>query len=103
MELKKKYKAIDVNEVDDLIGKINIIDIREPHEFKAGTIKTAKNIPMGTLLNNPEKYLKKDEAYYILCRSGSRSFNTCKMLLEEGFDVYDVSSGMILYEGVNRI
>lgn len=101
--MENKYKAIDVNEIDDIIGKAKIIDIREPHEFKAGTIKTAKNIPMDTLLNNPAKYLNKDEEYYILCRSGARSFRACKELLEEGFKVCDLSSGMILYEGINRI
>ena len=45
-------KTIDINEIDELIGTINLIDIREPHEFKCGTIRTAKNIPMDTLLDN---------------------------------------------------
>ena len=49
-------RTIDINEIDELIGEINLIDIREPHEFKCGTLRTAKNIPMDTLLNNPDKY-----------------------------------------------
>ena len=50
-------RTIDINEIDELIGEINLIDIREPHEFKCGTLRTAKNIPMDTLLNNPDKNL----------------------------------------------
>ena len=47
-------RTIDINEIDELIGEINLIDIREPHEFKCGSLRTAKNIPMDTLLNNPK-------------------------------------------------
>lgn len=52
-------KVVNVNDIDNLIGKVEIIDIREPYEYSGGTIKTSKNIPMQTLLSNPDKYLKK--------------------------------------------
>ena len=35
-------KLINVNELDNLIGKIELIDIREPFEYNSGSIKTAK-------------------------------------------------------------
>lgn len=98
-----EYKGIDISEIDDYIGKINLIDIREPHEFKSGTIRTAKNIPWEELLNKTGKYLDKSEKYYIMCRSGSKSFKACKELSSEGYDVYDVAGGFSLYEGDNRI
>lgn len=47
-------KVINVNDIDNLIGKINLIDIREAYEYRSGSIKTAKNIPMGELLESPE-------------------------------------------------
>lgn len=96
-------KTIDINEIDELIGSINLIDIREPHEFKCGTIRTAKNIPMDTLLNNPEKYLSKENKYYIMCRAGRRSAIACKELKYKGYDVVDVTSGMAFYEGYERV
>lgn len=61
---------INVNDIDDLIGKVELIDIREDYEYKNGSIKSAKNIPMGMLLNEPNKYLNKDKEYYIMCQSG---------------------------------
>ncbi|MBQ3422089.1 MAG: hypothetical protein K5986_11205 [Clostridium sp.] len=58
-------KSIDVNDIDDLLGKINLIDIRETFEYKTGTLKTAVNIPMSELLASPEKYMNTNEEYYI--------------------------------------
>ena len=60
---KSNGKVINVNDIDNLIGKIELIDIRETYEYKSGTIKTAKNIPMGEILAKPDKYLKKDKEY----------------------------------------
>lgn len=41
--LKREYsKIIYVNDLDNLIGKIELIDISEPYEYKSGSIKTEK-------------------------------------------------------------
>jgi rhodanese-related sulfurtransferase len=92
-------KVIHVNDMDNLLGKVELIDIREPYEFKAGSLKTAKNIPMGILLTSPEKYLSKDKTYYIMCQSGARSGNTTRTLTKQGFDVINVAGGMGSYVG----
>lgn len=95
-------KVIHVNDMDDLIGKVDIIDIREPYEYKGGSLKTAKNIPMGNLLSEPDKYMSKDKTYYIVCQSGGRSGNTCRVLLRQGFNVINVAGGMGSYVGSKR-
>lgn len=92
-------KTIHVNELEELIGKVDIIDIREPYEVKAKALKTAKNIPMGQLINTPSKYLIKDKTYYIMCQSGGRSSNTCKILRKEGYDVINIAGGIGAYMG----
>ncbi|SHI76933.1 rhodanese-like domain-containing protein [Parasporobacterium paucivorans] len=94
-------KAIHVNEMDNLIGKVELIDIRESYEYQSGSIKTAKNIPMGNLLNAPEKYLSKDKTYYIMCQSGGRSGSACRELTSQGFNVLNVAGGMSSYRGTN--
>lgn len=95
-------KVINVNEIDDLIGKIQLIDIREKYEYAGGSIKSSKNIPMGELLNDPEKYLEKDKEYYIICQSGGRSLRACNALSSHGFNVTNVSGGMGAYRGSKR-
>ncbi len=95
-------KVIHVNDMDHLIGKVEIIDIREPYEYKSGTLKTAKNIPMGNLLTSPDKYLLKDKTYYIMCQSGGRSGRTTRVLTKQGFHVINVAGGMGSYVGSKR-
>lgn len=99
---KNNNKVIHVNDMDDLIGKVELIDIREPYEYKSGSIKTAKNIPMENLLYAPDKYLIKNKTYYIMCQSGGRSGNTCRALTKQGFDVINVAGGMGSYVGTKR-
>jgi rhodanese-related sulfurtransferase len=91
--------SVNVNELDGLLGKINLIDIREPDEYKAGHVPTARNIPMNTILSNADKYLDKSKEYYIICHSGSRSSRTCSVLKANGFNVIDVSGGTGRYRG----
>jgi rhodanese-related sulfurtransferase len=95
-------KLVHVNDMDNLIGKVEIIDIREPYEYKSGTLKTAQNIPMGNLLTSPEKYLVKDKTYYIMCQSGARSGRTTKALEKQGFNVINVAGGMGSYVGTKK-
>lgn len=95
-------KVINVNDIDTLIGKIDLIDIREVYEYKSGSIKSAKNIPMGEILSKPDKYLKKDKEYYIVCQSGGRSTKACRQLLDLGFNVINVSGGVGSYVGSKR-
>ena len=95
-------KTVHVNDMDAIIGSVELIDIREPYEYNGGTLRTAKNIPMGTLLANPSQYLMKDKTYYIMCQSGGRSRSTCKTLEKQGYDVINVSGGMGAYVGMKR-
>ncbi len=95
-------KVINVNDIDNLIGKMELIDIREDYEYKGGSIKSAKNIPMGELLNQPDKYLNKSKEYYIMCQSGGRSSRACSSLTKQGFNVVNVSGGMGSYAGTKR-
>lgn len=98
---KNSIKSIEVNKLDEDFAKRKIIDIREPYETSAGTIKGAKKVPMNTLLQNPEKYLNKETQYHIMCQSGMRSSRASKSLSKLGFDVVNVSGGFGSYRGKN--
>lgn len=95
-------KVISVNDMDNLIGKVDLIDIREPYEYNSGSLKSAKNIPMNELLNQPDKFLNKDKEYYIMCQSGGRSSKTCSNLSKQGFKVTNVAGGYGSYVGTQR-
>lgn len=95
-------RVIHINDMDNLIGKVELIDIREPYEYNSGSLMTAKNIPMGNLLTSPEKYLEKDKTYYIMCQSGGRSGRTTKILAKQGFNVINVAGGMGSYAGTKK-
>ncbi len=92
-------KVININNIDSLLGKINLIDIREIYEYRNGSLKTARNIPMGDLLNNADRYLKKENEYYLMCQTGSRSSLACRRLNKEGFNVINVRGGIGAYRG----
>lgn len=94
---KSNMNTISVHDLEDKLGKINLIDIREEYEYRSGHIPTAKNIPMKRILNVPEKYLNKDEEYHIICQSGGRSLAACKELVAQGYKVINVSGGTGAY------
>lgn len=92
----KISKLKKLQESDKNITK-NIIDIREKHERTSGYIKGSTHIVMNNLLSNPSKYLNKNERYYILCASGSRSGMTTLMLKLKGYKVSNISGGYMSY------
>jgi rhodanese-related sulfurtransferase len=96
---RSNTNSIHVSEIDPILDSINLIDIREPYECTSGSIKSSKNIPMGQLMSNPTKYLKKDKKYYIICQSGGRSSTASAALQRAGYDVVNVRGGMSSYLG----
>jgi rhodanese-related sulfurtransferase len=96
---RNSVKSINVNEIDRMLGKVDLIDIREPDEYKGGHLPTAKNIPMDSILERPEKYLEKSKEYHIICHSGTRSARTCGILKENGFNIINITGGTVKYRG----
>lgn len=87
------HKSIKASELKGMIGKINIIDIRKSYLHNLGAIPGSKNIPIGFLLMNPEKYLNKNEKYYIYCTQGMESPKVCEKLAKQGYKVINVLGG----------
>lgn len=94
-----EFKNINVNELEEIMDKINLIDIREKDEYALKSLKHTKNIPMHELLDNYEEYLNRDEEYYLICETGRRSFITALELSEAGYKVINVSGGTSGYSG----
>ena len=73
--------------------KINIIDIRASYFYNMGNIPTSKSIPSSYLLMDPERYLNKNEEYYIYCTQGVQSTKVCDQLSSLGYNVINVLGG----------
>lgn len=71
-----------------------ILDVRQPDEFRAGHITGAKLIPLNELQRRMGE-LPKGREIVCVCASGSRSASAAKVLLKEGFTVFDMKGGMI--------
>ena len=94
-------KEISAKEVQELIKneeKLNLIDVRELGELKAGRIPGITHIPLG-LLEFRTHELDKSKAYIMVCRSGGRSGQATQYLESQGFDVTNMTGGMLSWEG----
>ncbi len=84
--------SISVTELKKL-GNVNLIDIRSIEKYNDKHIMNAKNIPMEQLLLSFDKYLNKNEKYYIYCQKGIQSRRLCQILQNNGYNVANVTGG----------
>lgn len=87
------YKNIRASELKGMLGRANIIDIRPNYLYNMGSIPGSKNIPSNYLTMFPDKYLSKDEEYYIYCSGGMNSPRICAHLTSKGYKVVNVLGG----------
>jgi NADPH-dependent 2,4-dienoyl-CoA reductase/sulfur reductase-like enzyme/rhodanese-related sulfurtransferase len=73
-----------------------ILDVREPHEFRAGSIEGAVNIPLGELRARLEE-LPRSREIWVNCRVGQRAYYACRILAQHGFRVRNFSGGYNTY------
>ena len=90
----KKQLSSDANAV--------ILDVRTPEEFETSRIVNSINIDF----YNPQNFisqlekLDKDNSYYIYCRTGVRSANSCVLMNEMGFrKTYNLLGGIVEWNG----
>lgn len=77
---------------------IELIDVREDTEVAEGMIPQAEHIVMGTIPENLDR-LNKETEYIIICRSGKRSENVSRYLIENGYKAVNMTGGMLEYTG----
>lgn len=85
-------ESISVSELKRL-GYVNLIDLRSIEKYNSNHIMNARNITMEQILINPNKYLNKNEKYYIYCQKGVQSRNLCQILRNMGYNVVSITGG----------
>ena len=80
-------------------GSLTLLDVRSEAEFVNGGIDGFINIPLDALRERLGE-LDKFKPVYAHCQTGVRSYNAVRMLMQNGFDAYNLSGGYRLYNAV---
>jgi rhodanese-related sulfurtransferase len=92
------YKNVSVQDLaSHTESQSLVIDVRQPEEYAQGHVPGAILMPLDMLESRLDE-LPKDEALYIICRSGNRSVQASELLLQKGFkDVRNVQGGTLAW------
>jgi len=98
---KPQYTDISIGQGKEMIdrGEVFILDVRTPEEYAAGhingsTLLAVQDIPAQEL-DNRLKEIPKDRKILVYCRTGHRSTQASKILVENGFaEVYNMQGGI---------
>ena len=78
-------------------GKVDVIDVRTPVEFREVHASGAANVPLDSI--EPKQLMTArngtaDQPLYVICRSGNRSFKVCQKFFDAGYtNVVNVEGG----------
>lgn len=96
-------KVITVEELKQKLDrgeKINLIDVREPHEYEEANLG-GRLVPLGKVQTMQIDELEdlKDEEVIVHCRSGRRSEMACLVLDQMGFkNTYNLEGGILAWQ-----
>ena len=88
---------MDPRTLADRRDDVQIVDVREPDEWRAGRIDGALHIPRDGLADRLDE-LDRGRPVVTVCRSGSRSGRAAAYLAEEGFTAENLDGGMLAWE-----
>tara|TARA_R110002050_G_scaffold195593_1_gene330445 strand:- start:42514 stop:42957 length:444 start_codon:yes stop_codon:yes gene_type:complete len=96
------FSNVSVSDLNTAIASeknILVLDVRTPQEVSQGYVANALNIDVnGATFTQQAKELDKTKTIYVYCRSGHRSQNASKQLVNMGFtDVRNVEGGFIAW------
>lgn len=78
-----------------------IIDVRNQDEYEISHIKDALNIPLDQIENNLDK-LDINKRILVYCKSGYKSKEASLILINNGYDVYNMYQGFNAYRGEEK-
>lgn len=76
---------ITVAELKNCIGKVTLLDVREPEEYAESRIEGCILIPLGELMSRALKELNPTDDIVVYCALGVRSMHACIGLEQLGF------------------
>ena len=88
-------KPLSPKQAEELIaqGGVEVIDVREPHEWIDGHVPHARLVPLAELRRNPKAALTHDGVIFV-CAAGVRSETAARLAAQQGFKaVYNLTGG----------
>ncbi len=80
-----------------------VVDVREQNEWDAGHAPNAVHVPLGDLPGSLDRLPDTDAApVAVVCRTGGRSSRAVAWLVQQGFDVVNLTGGMKGWESAGR-
>lgn len=99
--LTDRVNQIHWDDVDRLNENDFILDTRTTYEYDNGHIENAINIPVDNLRERVGE-LPIDKRIYVYCHSGLRSYIACRILMQKGYDVVNISGGYGIYRQIQK-
>jgi rhodanese-related sulfurtransferase len=101
---KNDIKAVDAHElINKNLSNLEfvILDVRSPDEYSVAHIDRAENIDYNSQIFKSELNKRdRNKKYLVYCRSGHRSSNAVKIMIELGFtDIHNLSGGIRKWKG----
>lgn len=98
MGKSKNFHWHDVSELPH-DGSVILLDVRTVAEYERGHIDGFINIPVDELRGRLNE-LDKNKKIYATCQVGLRGYIAVRVLLQNGFDAYNLSGGYRLYNSI---
>ena len=95
---QQNFESLDVEAFEKVISDTSVVrlDVRSIDEYASGHIAKAINIDVmkDDFKTKPTSLLPKDKTIALYCRSGRRSKKAAGILVENGYKVIELNSGI---------
>ena len=90
---------VDPDRAKSLIeaGDVQLVDVREPHEWEAGRIAGARHIELERLASEAES-IDRDKPVVFYCRLGARSGMAANAFRRAGYDARSMDGGITAWD-----
>jgi rhodanese-related sulfurtransferase len=92
---------MDTSELLKSKGDVELVDVREDHEWSAGHIDGARHIPLGRLSDELEQ-IPKNRPVVTVCRTGPRSERAARTLQDCGFSADFLAGGVTAWASAGQ-
>ena len=101
-QIEGLVKTVTWHQVKDLKKdkEICVLDVRTDEEYVKGAYENAIHIPLDDLRNRLDE-LDKNKEYLVYCRTGLRSYIACRILMQNGYRVQNITGGYYFYSILN--